>query len=70
MLIYILAAIVAVIVFHVFVFHQYNFPWTVKLINKIPGPEGVFYFGSTMRYWKMKNEGMEIFIFMVLVDFS
>jgi len=57
MLVYVVIAIGFVVVFHIFVFHQYNWPWIAKIINKIPGPSGVPYFGSTFHFWNMKNEG-------------
>lgn len=55
---FLVLCLILVIIFHIFIFHKYNSPKYVKAINKIPGPEDLIYFGSTLRFYKLKHEEM------------
>lgn len=46
-----------VILFHIFIYHKYNLPEYARRIDKIPGPTGVFYFGSSLKFYRLKSEG-------------
>lgn len=54
---FLIFCIIVLIIFHIFIYHKYNWPKYVKAINKIPGPEDLVYFGSTLRFYKLKHEG-------------
>ncbi|KAL0269893.1 UNVERIFIED_CONTAM: hypothetical protein PYX00_007475 [Menopon gallinae] len=53
---YIIFCALVLYLFHTLVYHKYNWPSYVRMINKIPGPKGVLFFGSTLKYYRLKHE--------------
>lgn len=54
---FIIFCVIVLYLFHALVYHKYNWPSYVRMINKIPGPKGVLFFGSALKYYRLKHEG-------------
>ncbi|EEB17116.1 cytochrome P450, putative [Pediculus humanus corporis] len=47
---------ILIFIFHLFIYHEYHLPKYVNLINKIPGPVSHSYFGSSLKFYRLKHE--------------